>query len=103
MSSVVLGDITDFNPADDTDWTADITLTIAPDPDLSENQSKVIALDYGMTTGSAELTVRKSMLYYTLKRLGLNADPAARRAQGQHIVLINTKEVFAAMGRTLPW
>jgi len=50
MSSVVLGDITDFNPADDTDWTADITLTIAPDPDLSENQSKVIALDYGMTS-----------------------------------------------------
>ena len=103
MSSVRLADTVDFDPAADIDWAADITLTIAPHPDLSENQSKVIALDYGMTNGSAELTVRKSMLYYTLKRLGLDADPAARRAQEQHIVLINAKEVFAAVGRALPW
>lgn len=103
MSSVVLGERADLDPKDDTDWTSDITLTIAPHPDLSENQSKVIALDYGMTDGSAEITVRKSMLYYTLKRLGLDADPAARRAQDQHIVLVNAKAVFAAVGRTLPW
>ncbi len=103
MSSVGLGEKAGFNPAEDTDWTAEITLMIAPHPNLSENQSKVVTMDYGMIDGSAEITVRKCMLYYTLKRLGLDADPAARRAQDQHIVLVNAKEVFAAMGRTLPW
>lgn len=103
MSSVSLGDKTDFDLASDTDWTSDITLAIAPHPDLPENQSRVIALDYGMINGTAEITVRKSMLYYALKRLGLDADPTARRAQEQHIVLVNAKDVFAAMGRSLPW
>lgn len=34
--------------ADDSDWHSDVTLEIAPHPDLSETHAKVIALDYGM-------------------------------------------------------
>lgn len=103
MLTAKLGDKIDFDSADDVAWKTEITLTIAPHPDLSEGQRRIVELDYGMENGTAELMSRKSMLYYTLKRLGLDADPAARRAQEQHIVLVNASEVFAAMGRSVPW
>ena len=77
----------------DMDWTEDVILEIAPHPGLSPSQQKAIALDYGMTAGKAEVRVRKALLYYTLKRLGLDTPPDARRPQDQHIVLINRDEV----------
>jgi hypothetical protein len=103
MLKAELGEKTNIDPTDDRDWATQITLEISPHPNLSDSQKKVIALDYGMENGSADLTIRKSMLYYTLKRLGLDADPSARRAQEQHIVLVNADDVFAAMGRPAPW
>jgi hypothetical protein len=103
MLSAELGEPAEVEPTADTDWTSDITLTIAPNPALSDNQRKVIALDYGMDGGSAKLTVRRCMLYYALRRLGLDADPSARRAEEQHIVLVNADEVFETLGRKVPW
>ncbi|PWL32753.1 WYL domain-containing protein [Marivita sp. XM-24bin2] len=103
MLSAELGELAEVEPKTDADWVTDITLTIAPNPALSDNQQKVIALDYGMDGGSAQLTVRRCMLYYALRRLGLDADPSARRAQDQHIVLLNAQEVFGALGQEVPW
>ncbi len=103
MLSAVLGDAANVDPQSDTDWTTDIMLTIAPNSALSENEQAVIALDYGMDGGSAQLTVRRCMLYYALRRLGLDADPSACRAQEQHIVLLNAREVFGALGQEVPW
>ncbi len=65
-----------------------MTLEIGPHPDLSESQQKVIALDYGMRGGSTKIKVRKALLYYALRRLGLDTDPTARRPQDQQIVLL---------------
>lgn len=42
-----------------------------------------------MRGGSAKIPVRKALLYYALKRLGLDTDPSARRPQDQQIVLLN--------------
>jgi hypothetical protein len=39
----------------------------------------------------------------TLKRLGLDTDPAARRPQDQQIVLTNAADVFGALGIPVPW
>ena len=75
--------------ADDSDWQGLITLEIAPHPELSESQKKVIALDYGMRGGKAKIKVRRALLYYALRRLGLDTDPAARQPQDQQIVLLN--------------
>jgi predicted DNA-binding transcriptional regulator YafY len=81
----------------DADWNSDITLTIAPHPDLSPAQKRAIQLDYGMNNdGQAQITVQKSMLYYALKRLGLDTDPAARRPQDQQIVLVNRGEIMGS-------
>jgi len=73
----------------DADWNAYVTLEIGPHPELSQTQKDVIALDYGMHDGKAEIKTRKALLYYTLKRLGLDIDPAARAPQDQQIVLLN--------------
>lgn len=75
----------------DADWNEQVTLEIGPHPELSETQRKVIALDYGMRGGRAKISVRKALLYYALKRLGLDTDPDAREPQDQQIVLLNTE------------
>lgn len=79
----------------DADWNEQVTLEIGPHPELSETQQKVIALDYGMRGGRAKIPVRKALLYYALKRLGLDTDPAARCPQAQQIVLLNASELSA--------
>lgn len=77
----------------DADWNEQVTLEIGPHPELSETQQKVIALDYGMRSGRAKIPVRKALLYYALKRLGLDTNPTARRPQDQQIVLLNANEL----------
>jgi predicted DNA-binding transcriptional regulator YafY len=83
----------------DTDWREEIVLEIGPHPELSESQQKVIALDYGMRGGKARIPVRKALVYYTMKRLGLDAAPTVRRPQDQQIVLLNHAAVVEATGR----
>lgn len=85
----------------DDDWNQEVTLEIGPHPALSETQQNVIALDYGMKSGCTKIIVRKALLYYALKRLGLDTDPAARRPQDQQIVLTNLDEVTSHLGRAI--
>ena len=80
-------------PEADSDWNEQVTLEIGPHPELSDTQQKVIALDYGMRSGRAKIPVRKALLYYALKRLGLDTDPAARKPMDQQIVLLNRDAV----------
>lgn len=84
-------------PEEDRMWHETVTLKIAPHPELSDTQKKVIGMDYGMVRGKFELRVRRAFLFYTLKRLGLDTDPSIRRPQDQHIVLLNRSEVEAAL------
>ena len=75
----------------DRNWAEQVTLEIGPHPDLSETQRTVIALDYGMRGGKAKIRVRKALLYYTLKRLGLDVDPRVRPPKDQQIVLLSNE------------
>jgi len=81
--------LNDIAPETDSDWQDQVTLEIGPHPDLSETQQKVIALDYGMRGGQTKIKVRKALLYYALRRLGLDTDPSARKPQDQQIILLN--------------
>jgi len=87
-------------PDTDADWHEFVTLEIGPHPELSETQKKVVALDYGMRGDKAKIRVRKALLYYALKRLGLDTAPAVRRPQDQQIVLLNRGPELAAVGAT---
>jgi predicted DNA-binding transcriptional regulator YafY len=83
---------------DDHDWNTQVTLEIGPHPALSETQAKVIALDYGMRGGKAKIKVRRALLYYALRRLGLDTDPGARKPKDQQIELLNGEAVHEDSG-----
>lgn len=78
------------DPTTDSDWHESVVVRIAPHPELSAGQRKIVELDYGMIGGFAEIPVRKALLYYTLRRLGLDTDPSARRPQDQQITLVGS-------------
>lgn len=102
MTEAISSNRAESDPEQDSDWTETITLLISAHPDLTDGQRRIIELDYGMTGGMAELVVRKCLLFYNLKRLGLDTRPDTRAPQDQHIVLRNADEVFAALGRKAP-
>ena len=77
----------------DTDWHTEVVLEIAPHPDLSPMQRRAIEMDYGMEDSTAKIPVRRALLFYALKRLGLDTDPSARRPQDQQIVLLNREVI----------
>ncbi|MHA1554133.1 MAG: WYL domain-containing protein [Alphaproteobacteria bacterium] len=81
------------DPASDTDWHTFVDLDIAPHPKLSGAQARAIAMDYGITRGSVRIPVRRALLFYALKRLGLDHDPDTRPPNVQQIVLRNRADV----------
>ena len=83
-------------PADDAEWNAFAVLVIAPHPKLTTSQARAIAIDYGIRGRSTTVKVRRALLFYALKRLGLDVAPEARPASEQHIVLLNRREVETA-------
>lgn len=83
---------TDATSQDDQEWNTVLTLVLAPHPDLTAGKKRAIELDYGMTNGEVELKCRQSLLYYTLKRLGLN-QRGTSQPESQQIVLKNEAEL----------
>lgn len=83
----------DVDASQDADLQNMVTLEIGSHPGQSDVQKKVVALDYGMRGGKASISVRKALLYYTLKRPGLDTDPAAKKPTDQQIVLLNREAV----------
>ena len=79
------------DPQADADWHSEMVLEIGPHPGLSPTQRRAIEMDYGMENGRAQIPVRRALLFYALKRLGLDTDPSARRPQDQQIVLLNSE------------
>jgi len=82
---------------EDRDWNTEVTLEVGPHPALSESQAKVIAFDYGMRSGKVKIKVRRALLYYALRRLGLDTGPVASSPRDQQIVLLNAAELNPAV------
>lgn len=76
-------------------WNTGVALEIGPHPELSDHQYRAIEMDYGMVDGRATIVVRKALLFYALKRLGLDTDLAARKPQDQQIVLLSENSVIS--------
>lgn len=101
LSKPKLGAKASGSGADDSNWQQTVELEIAPHPALSEAQRRAIALDYGIARGSIRIPVRRAMLFYALKRLGLDQDADARPPNVQQIVLLNRSEVTAQIAAPL--
>lgn len=85
---------------EDREWQSFVDLKIAPHPRLTPAQSRAIAVDYGIRGGSTIIRVRRALLFYGLKRLGLDVADDVRPPQAQHIVLLNRAEVDRALVRS---
>lgn len=71
----------------DTEWNELIKVTIAPNPALTADQHKIIERDYSMKQGVAEIRVRRSLLFYLKRRLGLD-DGAEKSPASQQVVIV---------------
>ena len=95
MANVRLGGPASRSATDDVDWNIFVDLQIGPHPGLTVAQAKAISLDYGLEGAKGTITVRRSLLYYALKRLGLDQDHNTRPPQVQQIVLLNRRQLSA--------
>jgi hypothetical protein len=87
------------SPADDRDWQSFVELIIAPHPKLTPAQSRAIANDYGIKDSSTTIPVRRALLFYALKRLGLDVSADVRPPSEQHIVLVNREQIQSQLHR----
>jgi len=84
LSKARLGEAAGSDPHDDSGWQTRIDLLIAPHPKLTEAQAAAIALDYGMRGGKCTISVRRALLFYALRRLGLDVAANVRRQRATH-------------------
>lgn len=83
------------DPAQDWDWRNDVGVRIAPHPELSPAQKRVVEQDFGMLHGMREIRVRVALAPYLLRLLGIGRGDRARSAQEQQIVLLNAGDLDA--------
>jgi hypothetical protein len=85
------------DPADDAGWQREVSLRLAPHPGLKGGDRRAVELDFGMTDGSIEVSLRVCMAYYFMLQLGLNGDSTDAEPESHQLVLVNRDEVEAAM------
>lgn len=81
-------------PSEDSEWHGHVRVVIAANPGLIATQRDIIERDYAMKDGKAEIIVRRSLLFYLKRRLGVeegaNKSPAA-----QQVVIVDIVPVDA--------
>jgi hypothetical protein len=78
--------VSNISATADTEWNEIIKVTIAPNPSLTADQHKIIERDYSMVQGQAEISVRKSLLFYLKRRLGIE-DGVEKSPAAQQVVI----------------
>lgn len=81
-------------------WREYIEIELCPHPALTESQKQVVAKDYGLCDGKGVFSVRRAMLFYALKRLGLLGDAEKSDPRQQHIIAKNYTEVQDALKKS---
>jgi len=76
------------DPLNDAAWINKVDVVLAPHPQLEEGQRRAIELDYGMQDRRVSFQTRQALLFYVVRRLGLDR-PAQGTPQSQQIVLVN--------------
>jgi len=84
--------VSNISATADAEWNEIVKVTIAPNPSLTADQHKIIERDYSMVQGQAEISVRKSLLFYLKRRLGIE-DGVEKSPAAQQVVI--TKVVSA--------
>lgn len=86
---------------DDKLWRDHFAVALTPNPALSDSQQAVIAQDYEMKDGRAEVLVRKALLYYFQKRLRLDAADKLDNPHEIPVVVANRAAFDAALAEAM--
>lgn len=87
-------------PESDEIWNTYFTLILKPHPKLTKSQAKAVAMDYEMDNDKLGLKVRLALLYYYLRRLGLqDCDGENLNPKEQHVVVANKAETKKALDK----
>ena len=87
----------DVDANSDYKWFNYIDVIIGPNPKLNEAQKNIVVMDYGMTDFELKFKCRIALLYYLVKKLGIDRKESDRAGEEQQIVAINLDEINAAM------
>ena len=85
--------------SEDALWQTSLELSIGPHPDLKPGQKAAVEKDYGMIDGVLKISVRRAMLFYVLKKLGLLSDAHKANPHTQHIVDLHRDRTVSEMSR----
>ena len=80
----------------DIEWNTRVTIRIAPDPRLRQEQQEVVKVDYGMDGGVLEITTRGKLVSYALKSLHIDPKEELEDPMAQQIIVEN-------LGELSPW
>lgn len=86
---------------DDKLWHDRFIVALAPNPALSDSQQAIIAQDYEMKNGRAEVLVRKALLYYFQKRLRLDVTDEFDNPHEIPVVVANRAAFDAALAEAM--
>lgn len=80
-------------PQEDYVWNEYASIALMPHPKLSEAQSRAVEIDFEMENGQLKTKLRLGLLYYFLRRLGLDFEEQEKNPHEQHVVMANPEEV----------
>lgn len=83
--------------ADDTKWHFFFEVVLQPNPKLSPEQQRTVAVDYNMKKGNATIKVRRALLYHFNKRLRLDVAKLLEDPEEMPVVIANQAEFQAAL------
>lgn len=95
--SAVMKSDSDIDMDSDKNWFNFIDVVIGPNPNLNDAQRNIVAMDYGMTDFELKFKCRIALLYYLMKKLGIDQNGSERAGNEQQIVAINLDEIQTAM------
>ncbi|NOU44608.1 MAG: WYL domain-containing protein [Methyloglobulus sp.] len=81
----------EISQADDEEWNKMAGVSIAPNPELSADQQKIIERDYTMKQGKAVIKVRKALLFYLKHQLNID-EGGERPPAAQQVVIVDVKD-----------
>lgn len=99
IASAVMVSQSDIDVNSDCKWFNYAEVVIGPNPKLNEAQKNIVAMDYGMTDFELKFNCRVALLYYLMKKLGIDRNGSDRAGEEQHIVAVNFDEIQAAISQ----
>ncbi|MBI1890198.1 MAG: WYL domain-containing protein [Burkholderiales bacterium] len=77
----------EVSPERDEEWNEHFRVVIAANPGLAAGQHEIIERDYAMENGKAEIVVRRALLFYLKRRLGVE-DGVDKSPNAQQVIIV---------------